>query len=91
MGLRADKNDKKTEDESIYESPVIAIPLATDAGKENVKHQIRIPEDENNKLPSSDWALDEIAEMLSDLNADSSDEEENTSTPLPSLIEKILG
>lgn len=99
VGLRADKHDKKTEDESTSESPNIAIPftpaintkpnrslatVATDDGEENVEDQIRNPEDNN-------WALDEVAEMLSDLNADSSEEEENTYTPLPSLIEKILG
>lgn len=50
-----------------------------------------IPEDENDKLPPGNWALDKVAGMLSDLNADSSDEEDNTPTPLPSLIEKILG
>jgi hypothetical protein len=104
VGLRGDKNDKKSEDESTSEPPIIAMPptpaltepnqstLTTDAGEKNVEDQIRFPEDENDKLPpsiASDWALDEVAEMLSDMNVDTSDEEENTPTPLPSLIQSI--
>ena len=90
VGLRADKYDKKTEDESTSESPNIAIPFTRTTPAINKPNRslatVTTEAGEENVE-----AFDEVVEMLSDLNAESSDEEENTYTPLPSLIEKILG
>lgn len=75
-------NNKKTEEESTFVSPLVVIPPRPttpaftepnhiiDAGKEIVEDEIMTLERENNKLPPGNWALEEVAGMLSDLNAD---------------------